>query len=69
MTLRSERMRRTNSSQTVALSVGAMLAIAPFAVADGLPATMNGLPRIFVDDFESGTLERWEPSDPNAWKP
>jgi len=62
-------MRRTNSSQTVALSVGAMLAIAAFAVAEGPQAIMNGWPRVFFDDFESGTLDRWEPSDPNAWKP
>lgn len=36
---------------------------APKALAD----TMNGLPLVFFDDFESGA-GRWAQTDPNAWK-
>ena len=29
---------------------------------------LNGLPVLFFEDFESGKADRFEPSDPNAWK-
>jgi len=32
-----------------------------------LPA-LKGLPLVFSDDFESGSVDRWEPTDPDAWK-
>ena len=32
------------------------------------PATLLGLPLVFREDFESGNLDRWEPSEPKAWK-
>ena len=35
---------------------------------DEPPATLLGLPLVFRDDFESGNLDRWEPSEPKAWK-
>jgi hypothetical protein len=31
-----------------------------------IPKEMNGLPLIFVEDFEQGAA-RWEPTDPAAW--
>jgi hypothetical protein len=31
------------------------------------PKEVLGLPLIFSDDFEQGTSENWEPSDPKAW--
>jgi hypothetical protein len=40
------------------------------AVASGKPPAResNGLPLVFFDDFESGQAEKWEQSDPKAWK-
>src|SRR5262245_26669765 len=36
---------------------------------DKTPAkTFQGLPLLFADDFESGNADRWEPSDPKAWR-
>lgn len=32
------------------------------------PAELNGLPLVFADDFESGRADRWEPTDPTAWR-
>jgi hypothetical protein len=32
------------------------------------PQTLLGLPLLYQDDFESGAADRWEPSDPAAWK-
>jgi len=29
---------------------------------------LNGLPLVFFDDFQSGDTDRWEQSDPKAWK-
>jgi hypothetical protein len=29
--------------------------------------TLNDLPLVFSDDFESGTADRWEPTDKSAW--
>lgn len=29
---------------------------------------LKGLPLVFFEDFESGKADRWEQSDPNAWK-
>lgn len=42
------------------------LAIVPFASETEVPETMNGLPLVFFEDFESGA-DRWEPTDPEAW--
>jgi len=61
-------MRYGNSVRIWMLLVGALLAIATYAEAEELPAKMNGWPRVFFDDFESGKLDLWEPSDPKAWK-
>jgi len=52
----------------------AMAVIAAAAIsARGAPSppvakTMMGLPLVFQDDFESGKADRWEPTDPKAWK-
>ncbi|MEX0703831.1 MAG: hypothetical protein WD069_17160 [Planctomycetales bacterium] len=32
------------------------------------PATLNGLPLLFSDDFESGDADRWETTDPKGWR-
>jgi hypothetical protein len=32
------------------------------------PPTLDGLPLLFHDDFESGKVDHWTPSDPAAWK-
>jgi hypothetical protein len=37
------------------------------AMAD-LPESLLGMPLVFSDDFQSGDLDRWEPTDPKAWK-
>lgn len=38
-------------------------------VVEKRPATeFNGLPLLVFDDFESGKTDRWEQSDPKAWK-
>src|SRR5687768_15480434 len=29
--------------------------------------TMNDLPLVYSDDFESGKADRWEPTDKSAW--
>jgi len=40
------------------------------AVAIGGPPAreLNGLPLVFFDDFESGEADKWEQSDPKAWR-
>jgi hypothetical protein len=40
------------------------------AVAHGGPPAreLNGLPLVFFDDFESGMADKWEQSDPKAWR-
>ena len=40
------------------------------AVALGTPPEreLNGLPLVFFDNFESGEADKWEQSDPQAWK-
>jgi hypothetical protein len=32
------------------------------------PESLLGMPLVFADDFQSGDLDRWEPTDPKAWK-
>ncbi len=32
------------------------------------PASLQGLPLVLSDDFQSGNLDRWEPTDAKAWK-
>ncbi len=32
------------------------------------PASLQGLPLVFSDGFQSGDLSRWEPTDANVWK-
>jgi hypothetical protein len=31
-------------------------------------ATLDGLPLLFSDDFQTGKAEHWEPTDPKAWR-
>ena len=54
------------------LAVGVCLVgICGTAVSGGgsaAPETMIGLPLLFEDDFESGNADRWQPTDPKAWK-
>jgi hypothetical protein len=53
------------------LSSGCLASLALVATAAlGEPAAreLNGLPLVFFDDFEFGAADRWEQSDPNAWK-
>lgn len=50
------------------LTAAAAYGPATSASAAGAPRTMMGLPLVFEDDFESGNADRWEPTDPNAWK-
>jgi len=45
------------------------LALVAAAVLGGPPANeLNRLPLVFFDDFQSGDANRWEQSDPQAWK-
>src|SRR5262245_50935268 len=45
------------------------VAVAPGASAADPPAkTLQGLPLVFHEDFQAGNLDRWEMSDPAAWK-
>ena len=46
-----------------ALLLGSLTAV---AAPGDVPEEMNGLPVIFVEDFENGA-GRWEPTDPAAW--
>ena len=32
------------------------------------PKTLNALPLLFTDDFESGQTDRWQPTDPQCWR-
>jgi hypothetical protein len=32
------------------------------------PKSFMGLPLLYADDFEKDSTERWEPTDPKAWK-
>jgi len=47
-----------------------LLAAAPQAGAEEKPADgmLHGMPLLRFDDFQSGKLDAWEPSDPAAWK-
>ncbi|HEX4131283.1 MAG TPA: hypothetical protein VHZ24_14680 [Pirellulales bacterium] len=45
----------------LAISVGVAVAAEPE------PATVDGLPLVFADDFEHGA-DHWQPTDPEAWK-
>ncbi len=38
------------------------------AVAVDPPKTLNGLPLLFFDDFESGDSKQWQPTDGKAWR-
>lgn len=49
--------------------VAAVMLAAAVAASDEPSETLNGWPRVFYDDFESGHLDRRQPSDPKAWKP
>jgi hypothetical protein len=57
------------SIQTIVLLIASLMGWAISAGAGEPPAKLNGWPRLFFDDFESGKLDAWEPSDPKAWKP
>jgi len=54
------------------LLLSAIVAFGPMVTsvsqADEPPAMLLGLPLVFREDFESGNLDRWEPSDSKAWK-
>ena len=60
------------------LAAVAAALFAPAAAADDFPplklankkpaSTMNGLPLLFSADFEDGKTDRWQPTDPKAWK-
>lgn len=46
-----------------------VLAIVAAVARGGPPAQeLSGLPLVFFDDFQSGKTDRWEQSDPKAWK-
>jgi hypothetical protein len=51
-------------------SLVALLAVAwlPTLGAAEPPASLQGLPLVFADDFQTGDLDRWELTDSNAWK-
>ena len=40
----------------------------PLTVEFNPPKTLEGLPLVFSDDFSSGNLARWEPTDETAWQ-
>jgi hypothetical protein len=46
----------------------AVLIFAGPVAADPPAKTLIGLPLVFHDDFQTGRADRWEMSDPNAWK-
>jgi hypothetical protein len=55
----------------LALLPGCLASLALVAgVALGEPPAkdFNGLPLVFFDDFQSGAADKWEQSDPAAWK-
>lgn len=46
----------------------ALLAAWPALLVADEPPAGTDLPLVFQDDFQSGDLSRWEPTDPKAWK-
>ena len=44
-----------------------LIALCPVASAQTSDSTLNGLPLVFQDDFESG-MDRWEPMDDSTWR-
>ena len=50
----------------IALTALVFLASVASGVPADVPKEMNGLPLVFVEDFEHGA-DRWEPTDPAAW--
>jgi hypothetical protein len=67
---------RPSASRTIPVALaflGSLLVaagLAPEIGRDGQPpaAEFQGLPLVFFDNFSAEKAERWEPSDPNAWK-
>lgn len=56
-------------SQRVCALFALLAAVAVMGADDAkVPATLDGLPLLFQDDFESGKADHWAPSDPAAWK-
>jgi hypothetical protein len=57
-------------TRSVRATLVASLLALPVAesLADEPPETLHGLPLVFADDFQSGELDRWEPTDPKAWQ-
>jgi hypothetical protein len=52
-----------------AFALGTTASLPPDAnAADPPPQELLGLPLLYADDFESGKMDRWEPSDPTGWK-
>src|SRR5690349_6918741 len=53
-------------------SMTCLMLLAGRLFADEKPAEpaheLKGQPLLFSDDFESGDLGKWEPTDPKAWK-
>lgn len=51
-----------------ALLVFLVLSAVPSVRGDAPAKTYQGMPLLFAEDFESGGLDPWEPSDPKAWR-
>jgi hypothetical protein len=59
-------------------AVAWLMVVASLAAADDFPplklptgkppSKMHGLPLLFSADFEDGKTDRWQPTDPKAWK-
>ncbi|MCA9116544.1 MAG: hypothetical protein KDA79_15780, partial [Planctomycetaceae bacterium] len=69
-------LRSSGLLPAVACSLALLTAAGPLHAAGGetkaktaktVPQTMNGLPLIVFEDFESGA-DKWEPTDAEAWK-
>ncbi len=66
--------RRNAASLAVVLAIGGCFVVAAEPAAsvgrDGKPPSreLKGLPLVFFDNFEAAEADRWEQSDPEAWK-
>ena len=58
----------THVPRILALTVLALCVTDSRTNADKPAKTLKGLPLVFSDDFESGKLDRWQPTDKSAWK-
>lgn len=51
-----------------AVAIGCLAGLCVAACSSVPRSEQSGMPIVFLDDFESGKADRWQPTDPNAWR-